>query len=567
MKRRKIFSLAGSLFLCVAGIYAENNERGIDLYRAELYNAAKIFFTQQQNQSQIEQAENYYYLGQTYYELQQSDSAAYFYNKAVETDANYPFGYIGQGKIALDKNDKKEAENLFKKAIGLAKKNPLIQTSIAEVYIAAKMYPQMEETLDKARKINVKFPGIYIAEGDMLMQENKVGEACSRYDMAISFDKKYKEAYLKSARVYKTINPKEALRYLNELIEIDPNYIPAYAELGDIYRADGKYLQALDAYKKFISISGVPILQHERYAQLLYFTDNFAESLKQISFVLQHDPENPVMHRLEAYNNFKLENYASAVEQLKNFLEVNPEKDHIYLDYITYGRALVKNKQANLAVEAFIKASQSKDSKSEVYRELASAYELLNNYTEAVATYEKFFEVEPTPVVFDFYYYGMDNYYAAGKYFSADYKAAKRTPEEQAEDDLKMKSFVEKGSVALTEVINRSPESYMGYFWKGRINALLDALQQERTKQTDGVAKPFYEEALTIMLTKNEDGSLNKDIMEIYRYLGSYYYLLFEKEKTNKEAAAKAREYYQKILEIEPENAGAKAVLDVLKNK
>jgi tetratricopeptide (TPR) repeat protein len=561
-----MLSLTGALFFVSASIFAESNEKGIDLYRAELYNAAKIFFTQQTNQSPTEMAENFYYLGQTYYELQQNDSAAYFYNKAVEADPNYPFGYIGQGKMSLLKGDKKDAESLFKKANGFAaKKDASIQTTIAEVYIGEKMYPQAEEALEKARKANKKYPGIYLAEGDMLMQEEKVGEACARYENAITFDRTFKVAFLKLARVYKNINTNEALKYLNELTELDPNYIPAYAEIGDLYditsidESNINYKKALDAYEKFISIPGVPLLQHERYARLLYFTGQYDRSLREIDHLLTLSPNNPVLYRLQAYDNSKLENYAVAVQQLTAFLQNNPEKDHIYLDYITLGRALVKEKQIEQAIVILTKATQAKDAKTEAYKELATAYEIENNYKEAIKAYEKYFELEPSPVAFDFFYYGQDNYYAAAKYISAEYLAAKRTPEEQAIDDADLKSYIEKGSAAFTEVINKRPESYLGYLWKSRIVSFLDVVAQARSEKIEWLAKPFFEEALQVMLAKNEDGARNEEIVEVCLYLGSFHYQSKEKEK--------AGEYYLKILEIDPNHAGAKTVLDDLKIK
>ena len=123
MNGKKVLSLTMVALFFVSGIFASSNERGIDLYRAELYDAAKLFFLNQKNQSDQQQAENYYYLGQTYYELQQLDSAAYFYDKAVQTSPGYPLGYIGQGKLILAK-DAKAADALFKKAVSSAKKDP-----------------------------------------------------------------------------------------------------------------------------------------------------------------------------------------------------------------------------------------------------------------------------------------------------------------------------------------------------------------------------------------------------------------------------------------------------------
>ena len=558
-KMKKGLTLAGAIFFCITGVFASSNEKGIDLYRAELYEAAKIFFTQQTNQSQTEQAENYYYLGRTYFRLQQNDSAAYFYNKATEVAPNYPFGYIGQGMIALTVNDTKTADALFKKATGLAKKDPSVQTDVAEVYIAVKMYPQAEDALDRARKIDKKYSGIYVAEGDMLMQQDKVGDACGRYENAINFDKTDKVAYLNIARVYKTINAEQALNYLNRLIAIDPNYIPAYAELGDIHREDGMYALALDAYKKFISIPGVPVLQHERYAQLLYFTDQYTESLERIDYVLAQNPSNAVMLRLKGYNNFKLENYELAIEQLNSFIQNNPVESIIYLDYIMLGRAQLKMKQATEAIATLLKAAEKDSTKSEVYKELSAAYELEGNYPEAVKMYEKYFEVESTPVVFDFFNYGQANYYAASKYITPEVLKAALTPEQQAANDADLKSYIDKGNGAYNEVISRSPESFLGYLWRARLNSFLDAVEQARTEKMSGIAKPYYEEAVQIMLERNEGGARDKDIVEAYRYLASYYMVLDDK--------ANAGEYYKKILAIDPANEGAKQALDYMKIK
>ncbi|MDR0412423.1 MAG: tetratricopeptide repeat protein [Dysgonamonadaceae bacterium] len=520
----------------------------------------------QQNQPVREQAENYYYLGQIYSQLQQTDSAAYFYEKAIQTDPEYPFGYIGEGKTALMKGELKTAESLFKKATGLAKKNPSVQTTIAEVYIDANLKPQAEEALDKARKVNKKYPGIYVVEGDMLMKEGKTGEACARYENAIAFDKNDKIGYLKLARVYKNINTNEALRYLDELTAIDPEYIPAYAEIGDLYdmssidEANVNYTKALDAYEKFISIPGVPLLQHERYARLLYFTNQYEKSLQQIDLLLKENPNNQVMYRLKAYNNYKLGNNAVALAGIAEFLQNNPEDKHIYLDYITYGRILLKENQPENAIDVFLKAAALEPEKPEIYKELANTYELTNNYPEAVKQYEKYFTIEKTPVVFDYFYYGQANYSAASKYIDAEYLDATIDPEQKAMDDDIFKTYIEKGNEAFTEVINRSPESYIGYLWRARLNSFVDVKEQKaKGAAMQGAAKPYYEETLTVMLAANEDGKRNNEIIEAYRYLASYYLLLDDK--------INAGDYFKKILEVEPDNAVAKDALNQLKIK
>jgi tetratricopeptide (TPR) repeat protein len=556
MNGKKMLTLAIAVFACVAGVFANNNERGIDLYRAELFDAAKIFFLEPANLSPQEQAERYYYLGRVYFALGQIDLAAQNYELAVQTMPDFPFGYIGQGKLALAQGDARTADALFKKAIGLAKKDPSVQIAIANVYIEAGMNTQATAVIAAARKINKRYAGIYVAEGNMAMKANDIGKASSWFEQAILFDPTNKIAHLNLAQVYRYINPDEALRHLERLKAIDANYIPAYALIGDINRERGMYNQALAAYEKFISIPGVPLLQHERFAQLLYFTDQFERSLQEIERVLQQDPENVVMHRLRAYNNFKLENYAVALEQMSSFLQKTPVDQHIYLDYMTYGRILMANKQPELAVNAFEKAAKL-DPTPEVFRELIAAYQEMNNYPEIVRQWERLFEVEQTPGVMDFFNFGRANYQAASRFANLDYLSATISSAQRTTDDAEFQAFFDKGDAAFAEVIRLMPNSPTGYLWRAHLSSLIDLREQSAAGGVmPGAAKPFYEEALPLLLANNEGGVRNNDIITAYRYLASYYILLDDK--------ATAGEFFKKILEIDSTNTMARDALNQL---
>ena len=559
MSKSKLLFLAGFSILTAANVFAGNNEKGIEYYRAELYDAAKIFFLQQQNQSASEQAENYYYLGQTYYQLNNADSASYFYQKAIQTFPEYPFGYIGAGKLELKKGNTKVAEDLFKKANGFAKKDPSVQTTIAEVYIGAGDYTNAVIALDRARKVNNKYSGIYVAEGDMLMKQEKVGEACGRYDNAILFNSSDKIAYLKSAQVYKTININTALDYLDKLVALDPNYIPAYAIIGDINRNAGKYQKALDAYEKFIAIPGVPMQQQEYYAQLLFFTNQYDKADEQFKYILDRDPNNLVIKRLEAYNSYRLENYAEGLIQMNKFLEVMPKERQIYQDYTTLGQLALKEKQPKLALEAFRKAIEMDSTKAEIYKEAAAAASNSNMYPEAVGFYEKFFAVEPEPETLDYYNYGNACYFAALYYINSDNMASVTTPENVAAYESALKNYIQKGDKAYAEVVTRRPNSHLGYMGRANINSLQDNYDGVKTGKVAGYAKPLFEEALTVMLANNADGARNKDIITAYRYLLSYYGAIDDKPNII--------DYCKKILDIDPNNETAKEALTILKVK
>lgn len=570
---KKWHFLTSALLVALPAVaLAGSNEKGIDYYRAELYGAAKVFFLAQTNQTPAEKAENYYYLGQSYYRLEQNDSARYYYNLAVETDPEYAFGYVGQGSLELANDNSKVAEELFKKANKLAKTDPSVFTAIAESYVAKDLYDKAKDALGKARKINKQYSGIYTTEGDMLMKQGRIGDANGYYDNAILYNPDDKLAYLKCAQVYKNINPSRAIEYLDKLVALDANYIPAYAEIGDINRnlgqdykdngedekADQCFAKALAAYEKFISIPGVPLLQQERYAQLLFFTKRYDKAEAQIRSVLEQDNDNAVMHRIRAYNNFALGKDDLALEQLTAVLENLPTEKHLYVDYTTLGDIYLKKRQYEEAENSYKKALAIDTTKTIVlYANLIKAADEAKDYPVSIAFWEKYFEVNPEYQPLDLLEFGKDNYFAAATYLKDSVVVAEKADAALAATNEKsFNFFIQKGDKAFSDLIERRPELYYGYQWRADLNALADSYNTLRQKPVAFAAKPFYEKAIEFNLANNADGKRTSDIKTGYQYLAKYY---IEQNDINT-----CIDIYQKILEVDPNDAGAKATLQKL---
>ena len=557
-KTKKALLLTGVLLVSAANMFAGSNDKGIELLRAGFYDAAKIFFMQQTNLSGTEQAENFFYLGQAYYRLEQVDSARYFYQKAVDTDPQFAFGYVGLGRLEL-KNNPKAAEDLFKKAVGLAKKDASVPTEIAEIYFAAGNDVKANEFLERARKIDKKCPGIFVVTGDMLRGQGKIGEASSQYENAILFDPNNKLALLRLAQIYRGINADQALQYLQKILAIDPNYIPAFAEIGDINYNKGRYKAALEAYDKFTAIQGMPLTYYERFASALYFDGQYDRSLEIIKYVLARDPNNSVMYRIEAYNNFKNKNYSLGLEKMTQFIQNTPKEKHIYYDYVTLGDLQVEMKQPEQAIDSYKKALELDSSKIEVYDKLITAAENNHNYTLAIEYYEKSFAANPDYSLMSLFFYGQANHQAAAHYIDLAVIAAETTPDIAAANEASFNAFVEKGFKAFSDVVTRKPDTYLGYLWKANIKSLVDLFNQLRNRPVTGVAKPYFEEALNYMLANNPDGKRNADIISCYQYLASYYMNMNDQNAVG--------DYYKKILELNPNDEQAKKVLDMLKIK
>jgi len=557
-KTPKALLLTSILLVSAVNIFAGSNDKGIELFRAGFNDAAKIYLMQQSNLSATEQAENFFYLGQIHFRLDQIDSARYFFQKAVNTAPEYPFGYVGLGKLEL-KNNPKGAEDFFKKALGFAKKDASVPTSIAEIYMSAGDRIKADEYMERARKIDKKYPGIFVVTGDMLKAEGKIGEASSQYENAILFDPNNKLALLRLAQIYRGINNDQALQYLVKILAVDPNYLPAFAEIGDINYNNGRYPAAVEAYEKFTSIQGMPLAYFERFASALYFTEQYDRSLEIIQQVLAKDPSNLVMYRIEAYNNFKNKNYSLGLEQMTNFIQNTPKEKHIYYDYVTLGDLQTEMKQPELAIDSYKKALELDSTKILVYDKIISAAENAKNFPMAIEYYEKSFAANPDFSLESLFYYGRSFYNAAQHYIDPEVVATETTPEIASANEASFNALIEKGFKAFSDVITRKPDTYLGYVWRANIQSLVDSFNQLRNRPVTGVAKPYYEEALNFMLANNPDGKRNADIIQCYRYLASYYY-------SNNDLNS-VGDFYKKILELNPNDEQAKQALDLLKIK
>jgi tetratricopeptide (TPR) repeat protein len=246
---------------------------------------------------------------------------------------------------------------------------------------------------------------------------------------------------------------------------------------------------------------------------------------------------------------------------MNRFLEAMPVERHIYQDYTTLARLLVKEKQPQQALDAFQKAVAIDSTKTDTYKEMATIALNAALYPEAVNCYEKYFEVGSAFESMDYFFYGQANHMAASYYILPENTVSATTPEAVAAYETTFRNYIQKGDSAFAEVTKRVPASHIGYLWRGNINALKDKYDGDKTGKVEGYAKPHFEEALAIMLAKNENGARNREIIEVYRYLASYYYSIEDKDTTA------VIEYNKKILEINPDDELAKKTLSLLKVK
>ena len=327
----------------VSTAVAQNYTDGVEYFKAGQADRAKIILDNTlPGLSATDKAAALYYLGEAEFAMGNKEVAAKCYNEGVAQDANYPYNYIGLGKMLFDTNVK-EAEANFKKAVKLSKtEKAAVNTNIARAYFEAGL-PQYKKYLEAASRANSEYAPLYVLQGDIALKNGETGLAAGEYENAIYYDKNCVEAYVKYAKMHYPINPKFAISKLEALLNLNQASAIAQREYAEALFNAGRFTQAVKAYATYMSNPNHFASDRARHAALMFFDKKYEESLTIIEEALKDNPDDILLNRFAMYNNNALENYEQAANHGAKYMNEEANADLLTAqDYSVYGNALKK---------------------------------------------------------------------------------------------------------------------------------------------------------------------------------------------------------------------------------
>lgn len=514
-----------TLFVAVVSLLSASNKTAIDYYESGDMKKAKSLFLATTNLDAVD----YYYLGMINLKENNKTAAGDAFSKGLQADPANLLNSVGQAALQLA-TDPKVAEKALKTISSnkLYKKDTKMQVAIAEAFALAKNKPLTDMYIAKAKKADKKSALPYIFEGNQMMDNGKNNEAAVSFENAVYFDPNSKIALVKLAQLYVGTRKQIAFDYLDKTTTLDPTYEYGWKTQADLRYRNGFYPEAKKAFEKYMSLIKPQPDDYQTYGEILYFNKDYAGSLN----ALAKAPVNTVTNRLKMYSLHDQNKYDEAIPFAQTLVNTTAKSDLIYQDYAFFAEMLSKTKDYENAAKFYELAYQTDTTRTGTLSEAARAYDRAKNYPKAIEFYQKVIDVNPAHTMADIYSLGA-SYYSAGT-------DAVATP-----DALKRNEYLTKAGEVFGTMTTTFPEHYLGYLSQARANSALDP------ETTIGLAKPFYDKALAIMLPNQVERK--NDIMEVYQYMGIYF--------LKKDDYPQSRNYWVKVLEIDPENAIAKQVI------
>lgn len=555
MNKFKIFGLVLLAFVSVSQAQDINQaKKAID---AEKYEEAKSIL-KSILQAKPSNGMASFILGNVYLTQSIKDSARISYEKGLTASESARFNNIGLGQMDLDNNDIPSATAKFALATkDMRKKDFEEYVYIARAYMNASKpdYKSAIAILNRALVNNPQDAQVLLALGDAYYGESNQNEAYKAYRDAFSADNTSLRAkmqlgvLLKGAKSYD-----EASKAYNEVIAINPNYGPVYRELAETYykiarnkpsKAAENYKIAIDYYQKYMDLTDYSIHSRMRRADFMILVKDYRALEDEANKMIQLDKVNPRIYRYLGYAAYENGNADKAIQSLETFTS-NPSNKIIAKDYQVLGLARIKKGTsadglsiAPIAFEAGLasikKSIEMESSAAEDLNEVGKKLFSQKLFKEAAAIFE-LGTTSPDSKNFldDNLYFGLSLYYANSK------------------KDVKPDAVsLQKADAAFDKVLVASPGYYEAFLFKARTNSLLD---------NDANTIKYYEAYVAAVTAKGADEvakpAVIKKIAESYNTIGATY--------ANSDKA-KAIEYFNKTLAIDPTNAYALSSIKQLK--
>ena len=526
MKIKFLLSLLVASAL-TAGAQSQGYKDGIEFYKAGQYDNAKTILNRTINEPSTDQSLAYYYLGQV--DLAQNDKAAAkaAFEKGVSLNPECGYNYVGLGALDLLAGNTSAAQDNFKKAQGLAKKDAELTTAIARAYYNAdpvKYAKEIDKNIAKARKDSkLKEPAIYILEGDIKYDAQDFGGAAAQYEQAITFDPKNPEGYVKYANAYFRVNPKFSIEKLEQLNTELPTSALAQRELAEKYYEANYWNKAADLYGKYIQNPNHFPEDKARYSVLLYYGKKYDESLAVANEILAQDPTNFLMQRLRFLNLADLKNYTEADQAAKDFFTKNVGKTFTTNDFTTYADVLQNLGQDSLAVVQYELAVANAPDNADLLNEISTVYTKAKQYPKAADAYALYLSKIEEPS-------SNDLYAAAGRYLNAAATAG---------DNAELRAeTATKGLEYITKAIAEAQPNPLLYQRKARLH-IAGNNNQPNQESVDSYA------LMTELLDKepaNMDPTNKDNKLNMYKEAYQFSYVFYGNVAHDKDKAAEIAE-------------------------
>ncbi|MCH2199599.1 MAG: tetratricopeptide repeat protein [Flavobacteriales bacterium] len=223
-------------------------------------------------------ADNYLERAHLYAEKGDVNRTLEDFSNALDADSTRDDVFFARGEYHYGRTDFELAVVDYQACVDLSPENTDCLLKLGEMQIHLQNYPKALEEINKALTVNEFLPFGYYMKGRIYKETGDTTLAASSYQTAIEVDPEYYDAYIEIGLLYASAKSDLAIEYYRTATEIKPQSIEAKYNLAYYLQSSGdrdanRYTQAFKQYKEILEIDPefVPAYYNQGYIHLEYF--------------------------------------------------------------------------------------------------------------------------------------------------------------------------------------------------------------------------------------------------------------------------------------------------------
>jgi len=331
-------------------------------------------------------------LGILYYFKCDYVSAFEYLNKAIELDPQMVDTWINKGIFLTKIDDEEKAIECYNKAIELAPKCTFAWCDKGNALYYFRRYEEALQCYNKVTELDPKNVDAWTNKGQILTINERYDEAIECYDKAIGLWinivtalanlEKYKratECFIKAIECY------------DKAIEADPKEVDAWTNKGRILYYLKRYEEALQCYDKAIELNPKQVDVWTNKGTVLYYLKRYEEALQCYDKAIESDPKEVDAWINKGITFAIIERYDEAIECYDKVIELAPKEVDAW---INKGSTFAIIERYDEAIECYDKAIELAPKRVDAWVNRGSVFAIIERYDEAIECYDKAIELE-----------------------------------------------------------------------------------------------------------------------------------------------------------------------------
>ncbi|MCP5243580.1 MAG: PEP-CTERM system TPR-repeat protein PrsT [Burkholderiales bacterium] len=243
---------------------------------------------------------------------------------AIQQEPNNAEARLLLGTIYQQHDDPLSAEKELSRAFELGMDAQRVLPVLYQVLFDLGKFQQLLDTIEQHPEINTN--EIQVLHGNTLLALRRNQEAKIIFDQLLADNPGSPEALVGLAQYALSVQDLAlANQYTNQAVEKNPESMIAWDFKANLLRAQNKFEEALEAFKKVVQLSPNNAIAFYNKASTEIGLGRFDDAENSIAQAREIAPDNIMLHQMQAFLDFNRGEHAKALDSIQTVLSAAPE--------------------------------------------------------------------------------------------------------------------------------------------------------------------------------------------------------------------------------------------------